>query len=67
MVQKQPLNVYTVMLIIAFLALAIASLLLYLELTQWGSFPWWRGESRGAAALALPWRDALPWFSTRVA
>lgn len=65
MVQKQPLNVYTVMLIIAFVALTIATLLLYLELAQWGSFPWWKGESRGAVLLLLPWRGALRQFSAR--
>jgi hypothetical protein len=66
-VQKQPLNVYTVMLIVAFLALTIASLLLYLELTQWGSFPWWKAESGGAAAVVQPWRDAILWSPSRVA
>ncbi len=67
MVQKQPLNVYTVMLIVAFLALTIASLLLYLELTQWGSFPWWRAESGTAAAAFSQWSDALTWSPTRIA
>ena len=44
-VQKQQLNVYTVMLIVAFCAISIACLLLYLELRRWGSFPWWKAES----------------------
>ena len=44
-VQKQQLNVYTVMLIVAFFAISIACLLLYLELRRWGSFPWWKAES----------------------
>lgn len=39
---RPKINVYTMMLIIAFLALSIACLLLYLELRRWGSFPWWR-------------------------
>ena len=48
-VQKQQLNVYTVMLIVAFCAVTVACLLLYLELRRWGSFPWWKAES-GAGA-----------------
>lgn len=49
-VQKQPLNVYTVMLIVSFFAIITACLLLYLELKQWGSFPWWKKPAGGAAA-----------------
>jgi hypothetical protein len=49
-VQKQPLNVYTVMLIVSFFAIITACLLLYMELKQWGSFPWWRKPPGGAAA-----------------
>ncbi len=41
-VQKQKLNIYTMMLLIAFLAIATACLLLYLELRRWGSYPWWK-------------------------
>ncbi len=48
-VQKQPLNVYTVMLIVAFCAISLACLLLYLELRRWGSFPWWKPASGGGA------------------
>jgi hypothetical protein len=60
-VQKQPLNVYTVMLIVAFFAITIACLLLYLELRQWGSFPWWKAQSGGgAAAYVTPAEAALP-------
>ena len=33
------------MLIVAFFAISIACLLLYLELRRWGSFPWWKAES----------------------
>jgi hypothetical protein len=49
-VQKQPLNVYTVMLIVAFFAISIACLLLYLELKRWGTFPWWKSQTGAAAA-----------------
>ncbi len=48
-VQKQQLNVYTVMLIVAFCAILIACLLLYLELQRWGSFPWWKAQTGGGA------------------
>ncbi len=48
-VQKQQLNVYTVMLIVAFCAVTIACLLLYLELRRWGSYKWWKAETGGAA------------------
>ncbi len=48
--QKQQLNVYTVMLIVAFCAITTACLLLYLELRRWGSFPWWNAETGASAA-----------------
>ncbi|GIW92256.1 MAG: hypothetical protein KatS3mg110_0297 [Pirellulaceae bacterium] len=43
--QKAPYDIYTVMLFIAFLALAIGCLLLYLELRSYGPFPYWRPVS----------------------
>jgi hypothetical protein len=43
-VQKQKLSIYTMMLLIAFLAITTACLLLYLELRRWGSFPWWKTQ-----------------------
>jgi hypothetical protein len=49
-VQKQPLNVYTVMLIVSCCAILTACLLLWMELSQWGSFPWWKRPAGGAAA-----------------
>lgn len=39
--QKQPLNVYTMMLIISFVALLIGCILLYMELNAYGKFPYW--------------------------
>lgn len=39
--QKQPLSVYTVMLIISTLALLIACILLAMELKEYGDFPYW--------------------------
>jgi hypothetical protein len=38
--KAQP-NVYTVMLIISFLALVTACALLATELSRFGSYPWW--------------------------
>jgi hypothetical protein len=42
--QKQLINVYTMMLFIAFFCLVIACTLLYQELTLWGSYPWWNTD-----------------------
>ena len=39
--QKQKTNVYTVMLIVSFISIVIACILLYWEVTLWGSYPWW--------------------------
>lgn len=47
--QKQQLNVYTVMLMVSFFAIITAILLLYLELRRSGSFPWWKAEAGGGA------------------
>lgn len=38
-VKKQPLNIYTVMLIVAFLCMMIASILFYMELANFED--WW--------------------------
>ena len=35
-------GVYSMMMLIAFAALLTSTLLLYFELTQWGTYPWWR-------------------------
>ena len=39
--QKPDTDVYTVMLIISFICILIACLLLWLELSKYGSYPWW--------------------------
>ena len=49
-VQKQKTNVYTVMLIISFFAIVTACVLLYIELTRYGSYPWWKPEAVPAPA-----------------
>ena len=41
--QKQRNNIYTMMLILAFLAICVACVLLFLELQEYGTFPtWWK-------------------------
>ena len=59
-VQKRRLDVYTVMLIVAFCAVTIACLLLYLELRRWGSFPWWKAESGARATTSYIYQTEGP-------
>jgi hypothetical protein len=42
-VQKPDTDIYTVMLIISLISILIGCLLLWLELSRYGSYPWWRG------------------------
>jgi hypothetical protein len=42
--QKQKINVYTMMLVIAFICLVTACVLLYQELSLWGAPPWWNTD-----------------------
>ncbi len=61
-VQKQPLDVYTVMLVIALISLFMAVLLLYLELRQWGpGVPW---KASGAATSSIQRVEATPWYAS---
>lgn len=39
---KQSTNIYTTMLILSFINVAIACVLLYMELSSYGDFPWWK-------------------------
>ena len=41
-VEKPRSDIYTVMLIMSFVALMIACLLLWLEGSSYGSLPWWK-------------------------
>ncbi len=43
-VKKQPLDIYTVMLIISFLAVFTAVIILWRELSTYGSYPWWKAQ-----------------------
>jgi uncharacterized membrane protein affecting hemolysin expression len=49
-VQKQGTNIYTVMLILSFLALIIGTALLSMELNKYGEYPWWNTPSAGAGS-----------------
>lgn len=40
--QKQRNNIYTMMLILAFIGICVACVMLWLELQEYGSFPWWK-------------------------
>ena len=44
-IEKQRTNIYTMMLIISFIALVTASVLLYLELNRFGVWPPWDTRS----------------------
>ncbi|WP_425617648.1 hypothetical protein NA78x_001329 [Anatilimnocola sp. NA78] len=45
-VQKQGTNIYTVMLILSFLALVTGTVLLSMELNRYGEYPWWNTPAR---------------------
>lgn len=55
-VQKQRINVYTMMLIISFFALVTACVLLWLELSSYneGKYPYWDTSSARTALLTIP-------------
>jgi hypothetical protein len=48
-VVKQATNIYTVMLLLAFAAIVTASVLLYVNLQQYGTYPWWNTGSVGVS------------------
>jgi hypothetical protein len=52
--RKSAWNIYTVLLLIALIALLLGMLFLYLEIRAYGGF----GSVRGAAELPAPWRAA---------
>lgn len=61
--QKQRNNIYTMMLILSFLGICVACVLLWLELQEYGAFPWWKTSnipipatsSAGAPAQGVWW------------
>jgi hypothetical protein len=48
--QKQRADVYTVMLIIAFICIVTATILMYAELKRWGGSPPWNTSDAKASA-----------------
>ncbi len=42
--QKQRANVYTMMLIISFIAICVACTVLWFELQDYAPYPWWKTE-----------------------
>ena len=50
---KQRANVYTMMLILSFIAICIACTLLWMELTQYGNYPWWKTDGVAPATSSL--------------
>lgn len=49
-VQKQGTNIYTVMLILSFLALVTGTVLLSMELNRFGTYPQWKAPSASAGS-----------------
>jgi hypothetical protein len=70
-VQKQRLNIYTMMLILSFFAITAACILLWMELWQYNSDPkswlerWW-DTSRAKPVLSLVQPAAAPLFERAV-
>ena len=51
-VQKPRTNVYTIMMILAFFAIVIGCVLLYLELKTYGDWPQWKGSGASSSPSA---------------
>jgi hypothetical protein len=49
---KQPVNVYTVMVLLSFVFLLTGTICLGIELTRWGNFPWWKTTEAASGAPA---------------
>ena len=42
--KKQSMDIYTVMLAISFVAVLVACILLWRELSTYGTYPWWKAS-----------------------
>ncbi|MCC9607455.1 hypothetical protein LOC68_12685 [Blastopirellula sp. JC732] len=52
---KQKVNIYSMMLILSFIALLIGAILMYMELSRFGTFPQWKvSQAAPAISVALP-------------
>ena len=65
--QKLRNNIYTMMLILAFIGICVACVLLLLELQEYGTFPWWKtsgiaipATSSAGSPSAAGWLAASP-------
>ena len=54
--QKSRANIYTMMLVLAFFAIVVACVVLWLELKSYGDYPWW--ETKGVAP-ATSWLSPI--------
>lgn len=62
--QKQRTNVYTVMLVIALIAIITSCVVLYMELKRWGNYPYWNtrdAEPRAAWLLDFSPSEVPVW------
>jgi len=50
--EKQKTNVYTVMMILSFLALVTGTVVLSMELNRYGEYPWWKASATTSGAPA---------------
>lgn len=51
--QKQRTSIYTMMLLLAFVATTIGWVVLWLELREYGEYPWWRTDGVPAVTSQL--------------
>lgn len=59
--EKQKTNVYTVMMILSFLALVTGTVVLSMELNRYGEYPWWKASATTSGApAAAPAAPAAP-------
>ncbi|PQO48004.1 hypothetical protein [Blastopirellula marina] len=56
---KQKVNIYSMMLILSFIALLVGAILMYMELNRFGSFPQWK-VSQATPVTAITTAPALP-------
>ena len=59
MEEKPRTNIYTMMLILSFLAVTIACVLLWLELKAYGDFPQWKTSNVSVPTASAPDLDPL--------
>jgi len=60
-VQKQKLNIYTMMLLISFVAVVTSCILMYMELQRYGEQDWWKThEARPTTPVSMIQQHALP-------